>query len=93
MVKQVDDLHYHDNEKTKHSLNGQIIYGKAFIEIEKDVDPQLVAPILVHEAVHGILHNAGHDDEDEEQVIALGYGIVSLIRDNPELVKLIQGEA
>ncbi len=70
-------------------LNGEIDYGQCLIQIEQEkMSPQLIAEVLWHEAVHGILEQAGQTEHSEAMVKALGYGLVQLVRDNPELIAL-----
>lgn len=69
----------------KTDLNGWIKYNESEIHIEEGMGDQMKRATLWHEVVHGILEHAGHSDHSEEQVIALGYGIVQVLRDNPWL--------
>jgi len=91
-VKEVDDLHDVNDEGRKRWLHGQILWTSAAIQIERDQADDVKVTTLVHEALHGILNTAGQNDHPEEMIIALGYGIVQLLRDNPALVKAIVGE-
>lgn len=91
-VKEVVDLHDVNNEGQKRWLHGQIKWASATIEVEGGQADDAKVTTLLHESIHGILNNAGQDDHPEAMVIALGYGFVQLMRDNPALVKLIVGE-
>lgn len=52
--------------------------------------PSQVKPcVLIHEALHAMLYQAGHPDVPEDVILALGYGVVALLRDNPDILKLI----
>lgn len=90
-VSVVDDLHFHDNKRRKRSLNGHILHSEAQIKLDADMSEDMKLITLWHEALHGILAVAGHDDEPESFIVPLGYGLVALLRDNPELVKLTIG--
>lgn len=90
-VKEVDDLHDVNSEGKKLWLHGQIKWASATIEVERGQTDDVKVTTLMHEAVHGILNNAGQDDHPEAMVIALGYGLVQLLRDNPALVQVIVG--
>jgi hypothetical protein len=87
-VRLVPDLHYEDAEGRKRHLNGHILHTEGQIKIEEELSPDMQLVTLWHEALHGILTVAGHDDQPENVIIPLGYGLVSLLRDNPELVQL-----
>lgn len=82
----IDREDLHDNHKT---LYGWIRHDTSEILIEKDVGPQKRYIVLWHEIVHGILHNAGIEDHEERMVLALGHGIVQVLRDNPDLLALL----
>lgn len=73
------------------SLEGQITYHNLMIRVNSDSDQQVRIVGLWHEALHGILHHAGQGGGPEDVIEALGYGIVALIRDNPDLVELTRG--
>lgn len=88
IVRLISDLHYVDAEGRKRGLNGHILHdtGEIKIEVGNCVDVQVVT--LWHEALHGILTVAGHNDQPEGLIEPLAYGLVALIRDNPELITL-----
>lgn len=91
-VKEVDDLHDVNDEGKKRWLHGVIKWASATIEVERGQSEDVKVTTLVHEALHGILNNAGQDDHPESMIIALGFGLVQLLRDNPDLVRVIVGE-
>lgn len=91
-VSEERDLHTFDNEWKKEFLNGQIVYSDATLKVKSDLSHDVKVCALWHELIHGILNNAGQIEHTEEHVIALGYGLVQVIRDNPELVKYTLGE-
>lgn len=70
-------------------LNGRVRYEKALIELEQELPAEVEPIALVHETIHAILEQAGINDETESIVIALGYGLVQVMRDNPELIRLV----
>lgn len=91
-VEWVDDLRreFEDGEK---QLYGYIDHERCRIQIEQHNDKRVKQASIVHECIHGILHQAGHYDIDrvhEERLAqCLGYGIARLLRDNPDLVKFL----
>lgn len=89
-VNTVDDLHRLDADGRKQWLHGHILHADAEIRIANDQAAEVKVATLWHEAVHGILNQAGIDEHPEQIVIALGYGLMQLIRNNPELVTLTQ---
>lgn len=72
------------------NLDGHIVYHECAIRVEQDAPNQYKAAVMLHEACHGILEHAGHRDHSEAMVAALGYGLMQLIVDNPDLIKFVQ---
>lgn len=66
---------------------GQINFYQREIRIDPSIDPALKSEVLWHEIMHAILHQTGHAD-DEDLVMALGYGIFQVIQENPTLLRL-----
>lgn len=87
-VEEVDDLHKFTAEGTRQWLQGQVLYHEATIRIDSELAADVKIVALWHEAIHALLDQAGIDAHDENAVIALGYGIVRLLRDNPGLVHM-----
>jgi hypothetical protein len=87
-VKERDDLHTTSDDGRKLALHGHIVWASAEIRIASDQTDDMKVCTLWHEALHGILQNAGQDDHPEALIIALGYGIVALLRENPQLAEL-----
>lgn len=73
-------------------LWGLVDYGDAKIEIADTGAQQNRQATVCHEIVHAILHQVGQDEHNENQVIALGYGLAQVIRDNPALIDYLRGE-
>lgn len=69
-------------------LCGQIRYLRCQIAVAPGIHPQAKVQILLHEIVHGILHNAGIDEQPENMVDAIAHGMMQVIRDNPDLSNL-----
>jgi len=92
-VQEVNDLHDTTEDGKKRWLHGHIRYADSVIDIGADQSGDRKVITIWHEAIHGILDNAGHDGHPEALVIALGFGLVQLIRDNPALVQLTVGES
>lgn len=81
------DLHV-ERDGSKVHLNGHILHDKGQIKVASDLCTDVKIATIWHEALHGILTIAGCDDQPEKVIEILGYGLVSLIRDNPDLVRL-----
>lgn len=88
-VELVPDLHIGEGDERK-DLHGQIWQDKQQIDVNADQTEVMQAASVLHESMHGILNHAGHEDHSEQMIIALGFGLVDFIRDNPELIDLIQ---
>lgn len=89
VLKQDDDMIGSGDEGKAVRLSGVILYHSLTIALNRNDAPEKHVEVVVHEAIHGILAQAGQD-VPEAAVRALGYGLVALIRDNPHLVSLIQ---
>ena len=85
-VEEKADL-YQLTDGRKEALHGEIWHAEAAINLEanQNVDVKLVT--LWHEILHGILHSAGHENHPEPTIIALSYGLVQILRDNPKLIE------
>lgn len=70
-------------------LCGQIRWLRCQIAVAPGVHPQARVQILLHEIVHGILHNAGIDEQPENTVDAIAHGLIQVLRDNPKLYEQI----
>lgn len=73
--------------------DGHIKFADCCIQVDANDAEQLKPHIVTHEAVHAILHQAGFGDHPESMVVALGYGLIALMRDNPEFVAWVMGGA
>ena len=68
---------------------GYITHHDATIRIDQDVDEQVKPMVLVHEVLHAILHAAGFQEHSESYVSALSYGLVQVLRENPEFIQYV----
>jgi Zn-dependent peptidase ImmA (M78 family) len=77
-----------DNDK---KLDGQITYAMPKIELDGNLSPVMRRQVLWHEIIHGILTQAGRqDDVSEGAVDALAYGIFGVVKDNPEISEVVE---
>lgn len=90
-VSEEKDLHDVDGNYKKSWLNGIILNSSARVKVNAEMAYDVKVATLWHEVVHGILNNDGRTDDNEEHVIALGYGLMQVIRDNPELIRYTLG--
>lgn len=76
------------------ACRGSVDYNKAVIKLISDKEALgegRRTQTLMHEVIHALLFERGCEEwEDEELVDALASGVINLIRQNPELVDLIQ---
>ncbi len=86
-VVEKEDLRAENSDYRR--LYGQIDYSKMQIELEKDMQPPMRTAVLVHEVIHGILAQAGVEDHDEQLIDILTFGFIGVMRQNPELAKLV----
>lgn len=63
---------------------GLIEYGTQIISLEPEISPSKMREIFAHEVLHGMFHEAGlRNVEDEEEIVtALGPVLAMLLRDN-----------
>ena len=76
---------------------GRISVNLSRIEIEPSMSQQRQAQTMLHEVVHGIiltskLNDVLKNNDDEERLVdGLAYGLLQVVRDNPDLIREIQG--
>ena len=76
-----------DNDKR---LDGQIIYSTAIIELDSKLSSAVQQQVLWHEIIHGIVTQSGRQEELSEGVVdAIAYGVLGVIKDNPEIAGLV----
>lgn len=83
-VIEVKALIDQDDQDTQ--LLGEIDYNNCEIRLEQLLNTQIQFQTRWHEVIHAILVQAGFRDHDERMVDALAYGLVQVMRDNPQLV-------
>jgi hypothetical protein len=69
------------------SRAGEIRYHRHEIAVMPQLRPLVRTQILWHEAIHVLLHQAGQREHEEALVDLMAYGIMQVLRDNPDLVK------
>ncbi|MFT8477705.1 MAG: hypothetical protein ABF682_09910 [Liquorilactobacillus sp.] len=76
-------------EDNNQSVWGVTEYENASISIRKSMDKQKYYQTLIHESLHGMLHEAGVDNlaNDESLVTPLGNMLYQFIIDNPKLIE------
>lgn len=89
-VRMIDDLHTVNSDGRKASLIGHILYSIGEIRVASGLSEDVQRATVWHELLHGILEQAGIDDESEQIIRVLGYGLVDVIRANPHLVEWTQ---
>lgn len=77
----------------RENLYGQILYSEQQIVVRDDVTPERQAAILLHEVLHGVLEMAGlqQGKKLEEFVTVAAPGLVSVLRQNSDLARVILG--
>jgi hypothetical protein len=73
-------------------LNGRVLWQESLIEIEEGLNEDVRRAALLHEVLHAVLEQAGITEHPETSVVALGYGLLQLLRANPELVAYFVGQ-
>lgn len=75
---------------SKVNLVGQYHSDNSTMDLDVDADIGTQRNTMVHELVHAVLYLTGHetsDDDHEALVMALGTGVLAVLRDNPALVR------
>ncbi len=70
-------------------LAGQIDYSALTCEVEKQSPPLIKRFTIWHQIIHILSQQAGISIT-EEQIAILAYGIMQILRDNPEMRKINQ---
>jgi len=78
-----------NGDGTSEWLNGQVKSHRLLMKLDAELPVTLKPICIMHEALHAILTQAGLDEQSEDVITCLGYGIVQLLQDNPRLVDLI----
>jgi hypothetical protein len=73
--------------------NADIDYAARRIQIDAALDDETKAAAIWHEGLHDILDWSNIAEHDEDAIIALSWGIVWAIQNNPELVRFTQRNA
>ena len=70
-------------------LDGHLHHNQTRISLDVDMNPQATTQVLLHEVVHALAAQMGRQNLKEDIVDALAFGFYQVMRDNPELVKMI----
>ena len=85
-VHEVVDLLGTGDEGESVRCNGRVRASDAAIWIDEALEPQIKPITLMHEIIHAILEQSGHDDHPEGLVRCLSYGLLAFMRDNVDWV-------
>lgn len=92
-ITEVETLHSTHKDGSYRKMDGRLMLVYGTIELDKDLIDEAKPGVLLHEILHGILELAGQYEQPEGLIDAIAFGLVPLIRDNPELIKMIQAGA
>lgn len=73
-------------------MDGEGCESGGYIKVGKGSCLERQREVVLHEVIHLIADHTGNGDLKEEIIEALSYGIFDFIRENPDIVKYIQGE-
>jgi hypothetical protein len=74
--------------KDGESMDGHLWHSQTTIEIDNNLAAQPKVQTLLHEIIHEIGIQAGQE-MTEGMVDSIAFGIYQVMRDNPELVRMI----
>jgi hypothetical protein len=70
-------------------VDGNLFHGEGVIEVDDQMSKQAQLHVLLHEIIHERLEiQCGHE-LTEQMVDAIGFMWIEIMRDNPQLVKMI----
>jgi hypothetical protein len=69
-------------------VDGYLDHSKSEILLDAELGSQAHLSTLLHEVVHEIAIQSGQD-LNEGQVDAMAFGVIQVLKDNPELVRMI----
>ena len=78
-----------DFRRNGEKLDGRLQHGRTTITIEAALNHQAATQTILHEVVHAIAAQIGVPNMKEEVVDALAFGVYQVVRENPQLVKMI----
>jgi len=81
------EVHVISRLRDEQDVLGRALCHKQILEIDAGLSVDAQAATLLHEVVHAILYQTGHDDHMEPHIRALGYGLLVFMQDNAELVR------
>lgn len=76
-----------DTSRATDGVYGAILYADSCISLQPGLTQAFQEVILWHEMIHAILSQSGLRDQEEQVIHAIAYGVVEVLKDNPELVK------
>lgn len=59
------------------------------IQVRQDKPKQFQRVVLAHEIVHAIFHNAGRNEQDEDDIDMVAFGLVEFLRRNSQIVRFL----
>jgi hypothetical protein len=74
------------------AVDGNLFHGEGWIEVDSQMSEQAQLHVLLHEVIHERLEiQCGHDlgEYAEQMIDAIGFCWIEIMRDNPELAKMI----
>ena len=91
IVESVDNLIAED----AHTLSGRVHHGQFRIELDKTECLERQTSTLIHECIHYYLRTYGYRDKIKDDCVeglidTVALGFITLIKRNPNLVRLLQ---
>lgn len=85
------EVRYVADSPLRTELIGNVDLMKGVITTRNDVSADHITENLLHECLHALDYDQQYD-LTERQVHAIAAGILGLLRDNPELARMVAGE-
>jgi hypothetical protein len=90
-VEPTANLSYTDAAGDTMTLKGAVYHDTAIIRVLTPMNHEIEVCAVWHETLHVLLEMAGFTEHPESAVIALGYALPRLLRENPALLDYTLG--
>lgn len=76
------NVEFVDRFVENHNLQGQVIYHKGLIQIDKNMSDDKKEQTFVHEMLHACFNEAGYIEQDEDIINRVSIVLYQVLKDN-----------
>lgn len=91
VIEECDSLTSKRSDGTLSELYGRYRMGEALISLDKNLSDEYKPVVLMHELIHALLTHAGKEEQNEETIDLLAFGIIDLLQRNYALADYLMG--